>query len=112
MTSQAIGDRATQARERAGLSQRALAEQTGITQSTLSRIESGTREPKMNEVLAIAWATGSSVAEITDQSTVRDRVRCVARATGDASMDAMHRELLHFLEVDAYLDEMGVPEPA
>ena len=56
-----LGDRVVRARERAGLSQRSLAERAGITQPTLSRIENGAREPKMNEVLAVAWATGSSV---------------------------------------------------
>ncbi|XAS76455.1 helix-turn-helix transcriptional regulator [Dermatophilaceae bacterium Sec6.4] len=101
-----------QARERAGISQRALAEATGISQATLSRIECSTRAPKADEILAIAWATGSSVSEITGRSAVRSRVRCVARATGSATMDAMHRELIHFLEVDAFLDEMGVAEPA
>ncbi|EWT03840.1 transcriptional regulator [Intrasporangium chromatireducens Q5-1] len=107
-----LGDQVARAREQAGLSQRALAERAGITQPTLSRIESGAREPKTNEVLAIAWATGSSVTEITGRSDVRARVRCVARATGDATMQAMHRELMHYLEVDAFLDEMGLTESA
>ena len=46
------------ARVAAGLSQRALADATGISQPTLSRIISGGRAPKMPEVVAIAWATG------------------------------------------------------
>lgn len=107
-----LGGRVVRARERAGLSQRSLADRAGISQPTLSRVENGAREPKLNEVLAVAWATGSSVTEITGRSDVRARVRCVARATGDATMEAMHAELIHFLEVDAFLDEMGVPEPA
>lgn len=104
--------RVRDARERMHMTQRALADATGLSQATVSRIEGGIRDPKMNEVLAIAWATGASVSEITGRSDVRDRVRCVARATGGTSMEAMRRELIHYLEVDAYLEEMGIPEPA
>jgi transcriptional regulator with XRE-family HTH domain len=49
-----VGALIERARMAAGLSQRALADVTGITQSTLSRMLSGDRWAKLPEVVAIA----------------------------------------------------------
>ena len=65
----------------------------------------------MNEIIALAQALGSSVAE-PGHSSVRDRIQCIARATDTASMHEMRRELTHYLELDAYLDDQGIPQPA
>ena len=107
-----MGANISQARELAGLSQRALSRATGISQTGLSRMESGALTPKMNEILSLAWATGSTVAEITGRSAVRDRVECAARATDGSDMAAMRRELTHYLELDAYLEDQAIPQPA
>jgi transcriptional regulator with XRE-family HTH domain len=96
----------------AGISQRDLAKATDISQPTLSRIMSGHRTAKMNEVLAIANATGCTVAELTNSSTVAGRVQCAARCTNGATMQQMREALLHFLELDAYLDDQGIIAPA
>ncbi|MGA8116992.1 MAG: helix-turn-helix transcriptional regulator [Actinocatenispora sp.] len=97
------------ARVAAGLSQRALADATGISQSTLSRIASGDRVAKMPEVVAIAWVTGHTVAQLTGSGAVASRVQCAARATDGAPMDGMREALLHFLELDEYLDDHAIP---
>lgn len=97
------------ARVAAGLSQRALADATGISQPTLSRIVSGDRVAKMPEVVAIAWATGHTVGELTGTGTMRERVQCVARASNGSDMDRMRAALLHFLELDDYLDDQAIP---
>ncbi len=97
------------ARLAAGLSQRALADATGISQSTLSRIISGDRTAKIPELVMIAWATGHTLAQLTQVGTVADRVQCVARATNDSGMDRMREALLHFLELDSYLDDQTIP---
>lgn len=67
MATQNVGALIERARVAAGLSQRALADETGISQPTLSRIISGHRAAKMREAL------------------------------------------LHFLELDDYLDDQGIP---
>ncbi|HLR97285.1 MAG TPA: helix-turn-helix transcriptional regulator [Jiangellaceae bacterium] len=67
MATQNVGALIERARVAAGLSQRALADETGISQPTLSRIISGHRATKMREAL------------------------------------------LHFLELDDYLDDQGIP---
>jgi transcriptional regulator with XRE-family HTH domain len=100
------------ARVAAGLSQRALADTTGISQSTLSRIITGDRVAKMPEVIAIAWATGHTVAQLTGTTTVANRVQCAARATNGATMARMHETLLHFLELDDYLDDQAISATA
>jgi transcriptional regulator with XRE-family HTH domain len=91
----------------AGLSQRALADETGISQPTLNRILTGARQAKMTEILLIADATGCTVAQLT-RSAVADRVQCAARATNGADMDSMRQRLLHFMELDAYLDDQAI----
>jgi len=97
------------ARAAAGLSQRALADRTGISQSTLNRILSGDRVPKMPEIILIADATGCTVAQLTG-SAVADRVQCAARSMNGASMLTMRQRLLHFVELDAYLDDQAIPD--
>lgn len=104
-----VGARIERARLAAALSQRALAEATGISQPTLSRIISGDRPAKMPEIVAIAWATGHTVAQLTGSETVADRIQCVARATNDSEMDRMREALLHFVELNDYLDDQAIP---
>ncbi len=96
------------ARTAAGLSQRALADRVGISQATLNRILTGTRTAKMTEVIRIADATGYTVAQLAGIG-VAGRVQCVARATNGSTMDTMRQRLLHFMELDAYLDDQAIP---
>jgi transcriptional regulator with XRE-family HTH domain len=103
------GELIERARVTAGLSQRALADATRISQSTLSRIISGQREAKMPEIMEIAQATGHTIAQLTGVTTVADRALCAARATSDAGMDAMRQTLLHFLELNDYLADQAIP---
>lgn len=107
-----IALRIVAAREAANLGQRRVARLTGINQTALSRIESGEREAKVNELASLAWALGCTISELTGRSTVRDRAECAARATDGADMESMRQEMLHYLELDAYLEEQGVPVPA
>lgn len=104
-----VGVRIERARAAAGLSQRALADMTGISQPTLSRVVSGQRAAKMPELVAIAWATGATVAELAGTGTVAERVECAARATNHADMDGTREALLHFLELDDYLASQAIP---
>jgi transcriptional regulator with XRE-family HTH domain len=107
-----VGKRIEKAADAAGLSQRALAAETGVSQPTLSRIISGERTPKVPELAVIAWATGTTLAELAGAGGVAERVQCAARATDGAGMEQMRAALLHFVELDAYLDGQAVPAPA
>ncbi len=99
-----------QAQALAGLSQRDLADKTGISQPTLNRILTGVRAPKMPELILIADATGCTIAQLVD-SQIADRVQCAARATNGSDMESMRQRLLHFIELDAYLDDQAITKP-
>ncbi|WP_343233504.1 helix-turn-helix transcriptional regulator [Streptomonospora sp. PA3] len=104
-----VGARIERARADAGLSQRALAERAGMSQPTLSRIVSGDRAAKIPEILAIAWATGHTYAELAGLTKVADRVQCVARATNGSDMEGMRQKLLAYIELNDYLDDQAIP---
>jgi transcriptional regulator with XRE-family HTH domain len=104
-----VGALIERALKAANISQRALAASTGISQSTLSRIMAGDRVAKLPEIVAIAQATGHTVAQLTGTGTVADRVQCAPRSTNESDMQQMRDQLLHFLELDAYLDDQAVP---
>ena len=57
------------ARERAGLTQAKLAEDAGITDETVSRLERGAYEPSLATILAIARALGTTVEALTEVSS-------------------------------------------
>jgi transcriptional regulator with XRE-family HTH domain len=109
MTTTDVGALIERARATAGLSQRGLADATGISQSTLSRIIAGDRAAKMPEIVLIAQATGHTVGQLTGTGTVAGRVQCAARGTNASDMDDMREALLHFLELDEYLDDQAIP---
>ena len=48
------GHRVAAARKRAGLTQQALADRTGLAKSTIARIELGVHQPSISVALAIA----------------------------------------------------------
>ncbi|MDA3629833.1 helix-turn-helix transcriptional regulator [Saccharopolyspora oryzae] len=110
MTATQVGAAVDRAREAAGLSQRGLADRTGISQTTLSRIISGERAAKMPEIIRIADATGYTVAQLTGTAAA-ERVQCAARASNGSGMEKMRQRLLDFIELDAYLDEQAVTAP-
>jgi hypothetical protein len=79
------------------------------SQPTLSRIITGAREATVAEVVALAEATGHTIAQLTGAATVADRVQCAALATSGSDMDGMRQALLHFLELDDYLADQAIP---
>jgi hypothetical protein len=86
-----------------------LADTTGIARSTLSRIISGSRVAKLPEIVTIAWATGHTVAQLTGTETVADRAQYAVRPTGCSDVEQMRKALLHFLELDDYLNDQAIP---
>lgn len=53
-------------REQAGLSQKALAEQSGVPRPTIAHLESGQANPTLNVVLRVASALGVTVDGLVD----------------------------------------------
>ena len=56
----------------------------------------------------MAEATGCTVAQLSGNS-VTERIQCVARTTNSSTMERMRQRLLHFIELDAYLDDQAIP---
>lgn len=109
MTAASTGAQIEKARLSAQIaSRRQLADKAGISPSALSRIIAGTQPAKANELLAIAMATGCSLAELAEIPTMTDRLECGPRPESGANVEEMREQLLQFFELDSYLDEQGI----
>jgi transcriptional regulator with XRE-family HTH domain len=104
------GERIADLSGAAGLSQRELADATGISQPTISRIVTGARAASMPELVSIAWALGVPIDDVIEERTLSDRVLVAPRAkepTADAS--EVRRRLVGYLRMELHLDALGVP---
>jgi len=68
-------------RQKAGLSQRALAERAGVTQATVARIEKGEIDPRSNTVARLLRACGYELEAVPlsgvgiDRSAIRELLK-------------------------------------
>ncbi len=75
-----VGPRLRRLRERRGLTLTAVAEQTGISKSTLSRLENGERKPSLELLLPLAEAFHLPLDELVGAPRVGDpRIRTQAK---------------------------------
>lgn len=91
------------------LSQRAVSDQTGIPQASISRIIHNTRQAKTTEIILIAEATGHTYEQLTGGGTTEDQVQWAARASGSGGMDGMKKAILRFMDLDDYLTDQAIP---
>lgn len=71
-TIDAVGPRLKQLRQRRDITLIALAEETGISTSTLSRLEAGLRRPTLEQLLPLARAYGVTLDELVDAPPTGD----------------------------------------
>ncbi len=64
----AFADRLREAREKAGLSQYALAKKSGLSKQAISQLERGVGDPAWTTVQALALAIGIDCREFVDTS--------------------------------------------
>jgi transcriptional regulator with XRE-family HTH domain len=83
---ESLGNKLRDLRLRAGLSGDALAAQTGLSQSKVSRIETGRGLPSLEEVQAWAAATNASADELRELAGLVEQV-----ATSATSWRILHR---------------------
>jgi transcriptional regulator with XRE-family HTH domain len=69
----AVGPRLKRLRLQRETTLTALAEQTGISASTLSRLEAGLRRPTLEQLLPLARAYGVTLDELVDAPPTGDR---------------------------------------
>lgn len=87
-----VGPRLRALRLEAGLTLSDLAEQTGISVSTLSRLESGGRRPTLELLLPLARAHGLALDDLVDTSATADpRVPQRAVSRGGMTMVPLSR---------------------
>jgi Predicted Zn peptidase len=101
----AVGTRLHDARIRIGLSQRALGDAAGVSQSTVHRVEAGARtRVTLVELDRLAQALGVTLEELLYGSSVRDRIRAAARCTDGAQIQPALEHVIALLELDDRLD--------
>lgn len=124
-----LAARVREAREAAGISQDQARKAIDVSQPTYSRIESGDRALRGDELVQLADCFGVRAAAITGLADVRERARFAARTEGGparteggpaftdgaradgnpAPMAAMRERLYAYLELDSYLTDQGIP---
>jgi transcriptional regulator with XRE-family HTH domain len=90
----AVGPRLRRLRLRRDVTLAALAEQTGISASTLSRLESGLRRPTLEQLLPLARVHGVTLDELVDAPPTGDprlNLRPVAGADGSTILPLTRR---------------------
>jgi len=77
-----FGRRVKALREARDMNQRALAKATNdaLSQSGIVRIEKGDKRPSPSELLALSWALGVSLDELTDEQPLGERKIWAARS--------------------------------
>lgn len=105
----ALGRRVREVRESAGVSQDTARRAIDVSQPTYSRIESGERPLKGDELVALADLFGVRAAAISGYAHIRENARYAARTDGtSSSMDRMGDHLYACLELDDYLTGQGI----
>ncbi|MFQ5691431.1 MAG: helix-turn-helix domain-containing protein [Nitrospinota bacterium] len=74
-----VGERISRLRKQAGLSLRELADLTGVSFTTIQKIESNTIVPSIASVMKIAQGLGRSVSFFLDEEESEEEVRFVRR---------------------------------
>jgi transcriptional regulator with XRE-family HTH domain len=88
-----IGPRLKRLRTRRGLTLAALAEATGISKSTLSRLETGRRRPSLELLLPLAQAHQVPLDELTGAPEIGDpRVRLTPRSRNGRTVIPLTRQ--------------------
>lgn len=86
-TLDAVGPRLKRLRQHRDVTLAALAEETGISTSTLSRLEAGLRRPTLEQLLPLARAHGVTLDELVDAPPTGDpRIHLRPIPCGDGSV--------------------------
>lgn len=104
-----IGARVAAAREALGLSQRDLQHYSGISQSTIHRIERGSRSASVLELSALADACGVLITDLQGTNDMANQVLCAGRTNNSGTQD-LADYMIYALGLSQRLDELGVAE--
>lgn len=93
-TLDAVGPRLKRLRQRRGITLSDLSEETGISTSTLSRLEAGLRRPTLEQLLPLARAHGVTLDELVDAPPTgnpRINLRAIPCADGSTILPLTRR---------------------
>ena len=93
-TLSAVGPRLKQLRQQRGITLSELAEETGISTSTLSRLEAGIRRPTLEQLLPLARAYAVTLDELVDAPPTGDpriNLRPIALSDGSTVLPLTRR---------------------
>ena len=105
LSQQDLGRRIARARDRAGLSQTELGEAVSLSQSAISRIESGDRGVDSLELAAIADALDVSVIDLLESRPLAEELRLAVRAQALEDVAALDRAIDRVVDL-VRLDEL------
>lgn len=108
-TSNSLGKRLTDARNAVGMTQRDLAEISGISQPTIHRIETDQRMVSGVELAVLSDACGVLPADLLGINSVAEDVVYAGRTDSEGS-DVLVAYMVYALGLARRLDELGVPE--
>jgi Zn-dependent peptidase ImmA (M78 family)/transcriptional regulator with XRE-family HTH domain len=116
LTQSFLSARIARAREQAGLSQGALAELVGLTQSAISRIEAGERSVESLELARLAKALRISVLDLLEERPLMEELLVAARAEAaeSAGLDRALNRIVDLVRLEQLVKEAGdyeAPEP-
>jgi Zn-dependent peptidase ImmA (M78 family)/transcriptional regulator with XRE-family HTH domain len=108
-----LGERIARARERANLPQGALAELLGLSQSAVSRIESGERSIDSLELAHIARVLGVSVLDLLEENPLMEELLVAARAEAaeTAAIDRALNRLVDLVRLGQLVDGVDTASP-
>lgn len=95
----------SQARRRAGVSQRELARLTGIAQPTIARIERGLVDPRIGTVERLLDACGArlSVEDVAGRGVDRTQMRELRKLSPRARVESLRRDAAGLARLDRAL---------
>jgi transcriptional regulator with XRE-family HTH domain len=115
-TLDAVGPRLKHLRQRRDITLADLAEETGVSTSTLSRLEAGLRRPTLEQLLPLARAYGLTLDELVDAPPTgnpRINLRPIRRSDGSIILPLTRRPggIQAYKFVLPAGDDDAVPEP-
>jgi len=110
LTQAFLGKRIARARERADFSQGSLAELVGLTQSAVSRIETGERSVESLELAKLAKALDISVLDLLEERPLMEELLVAARTEVEesAGLDRALNRVVDLVRLQQLLD--GAPD--
>ena len=108
-----VSERVRSLRERKGWSQLELAQQSGLSVSVLSEIESGWNKPCLDTLVALAESLGVPLNTFlfADDNPLENRLRLIETTENISALQTWLERCRIYLEIEALVDKQGIRAP-